>query len=202
MQDAFKELSLARSSPKQVRRAFSRSIELTQRLTSVMRRESKAKAGIEWRASEYTGWNDVTALFKDLRNEEQHERQIRVSVHETRYYEPFGSGGGEIAVSGTWELTDQLAEKPPDGLRLVESDPNTGIPTSNQIPHCGISYRYVIQPQDARLVSRLQAIGTADIHELSHRCFTVLEAYHTFFRTRMSEAQRLSPEIHVRRLLS
>lgn len=176
---------MARPSPKQVRRTFSRFIELTQRLTSVMRRESKAKTGVEWKASEFLGWNEVTSLFKHLRNEEQHERQVRISVNETRYFEPFGEGGGTIAFSGTWELTDQLAEKPPDGLRLMDSDPDTGAPTNNQILHCDISYRYLIQSNDAKLVAWLDSTGTSDVHELSHRCVEVLKSYHAFFRARM-----------------
>lgn len=182
LQDALTDLEAGRSSPKQVRRAFSRFVELTQRLTSAMRREAKSKAGIDWQASRFGGWNKVTALFKDLRNEEQHERQIYVSVYETRYYEPFGSGNGRIALSGTWQLTDQLSERPPDALRMFDSDPETGETTRNELPHCDISYSYLIQPREDKLAARLRAIGSADLHELSRRCMFTLHEYYYFFR--------------------
>ena len=174
LQDALTELEAARSSPKQVRRTFSRFVELTQRLTSAMRREAKSKTGTDWQASQFSGWNKITALFKDLRNEEQHERQIYISVHETRYYEIFGTEGGRVAFSGTWQLTDQLSERPPDGLRLFDSDPETGEMTKTELLHCDISYSYLIQPREDKLAARLRTIGSADLHELSRRCMITL----------------------------
>jgi hypothetical protein len=147
-----------------------------------MRREAKSKAGADWQASQFCGWTEVTALFKKLRNEEQHEQQIYVSVHETRYYEPFGPGGGRVALSGTWQLTDQLSERPPDSLRMFDSDPETGEMTSNELPQCGISYSYLIQPREDKLAARLRTIGSSDLHELSRRCMVTLHEYHSFFR--------------------
>lgn len=182
LQDALSELKEAITSPKRIRRCFSRFVDLTQRLTSAMRKESKSRAGVEWQAARFGGWNEVTALFKDLRNEEQHERQIYISVHETRYFELFGPGAGRIATSGTWQLSDQLLEKPPDALKLFDSDPETGQMTNTEIPHCDVTYRYLIQPREAKLAARLQSIGTADLHELSGACMSTLREYHTFFR--------------------
>lgn len=182
LQDALSELDDAITSPKRVRRCFSRFVDLTQRLTSAMRIESKSRAGVEWQAARFGGWNEVTALFKDLRNEEQHERQIYISVQETRYFELFGPGGGRVAASGTWQLTDQLLEKPPDALKMFDSDPETGERTNTEIPHCAVAYRYLIQPREAKLRARLQAIGTADLHQLSGACMSTLREYHAFFR--------------------
>ncbi len=183
LQDALAELDNAITSPKQVRRCFSRYVELTQRLTSAMRRECKGKTGVDWQAANFKGWTEVTRLFKDLRNEEQHERQIYISVHETRYFELFGPGGGRIATSGTWQLTDQLLEKPPDALKMFDSDPDTGQMTNDEIPHCGVSYRYLLQPREAKLNARLQVIGTADLHALSASCMATLREYHSFYRS-------------------
>lgn len=182
LQDALIELNDAITSPKRVRRCFSRFVDLTQRLTSAMRRESKARAGLEWQASRFSGWNEVTGLFKDLRNEDQHEQQIYISVHETRYFELFGPSGGRIATSGTWQLTDQLLEKPPDALKMFDSDPKTGEMTNTEIPHCDVAYRYLVQPREAKLATRLRAIGTDDLHEMSGACMSTLSEYHAFIR--------------------
>ena len=182
LEDALAALTAAVISPKVVRQSFSRFVELTQRLTSTMRKEASAKSYGAWEAKTFLGWDEVTLLFKGLRNAEQHEQQIHVSVHESRYFEPYGPGGGQIAVAGTWQLTDQLAENPPDALKLFDSDSETGQMTNVEIPHCGIAYRYHIQARDDKLAASLQAVGTSDIHELSNRCMTTLRDYHAFYR--------------------
>jgi hypothetical protein len=183
LEDALAALDAAVSSPKLVRQCFSRFVELTQRLTSARRKEASARTGRSWEAKYFDGWNEITSLFKELRNEEQHSRQIYISVHETRYYELFGPGGGRIAYSGTWQLTDQLAANPPDGMKLFDSDPITGARTNIEIPHCAVGYRYLIQARDDKLAARLKAIGKTELHELSGSCMQILRRYHAFYRT-------------------
>jgi hypothetical protein len=182
LEDALIALNDASSSPKLVRQCFSRFVELTQRLTSVMRREFSSIAGGSWKASSFGGWNQTTALFKELRNEEQHAKQIFISVHETRYFELFGPGGGTIAQAGTWQLSDQLAASPPDGVKYYESDPKTGKITNIEIPHCGVNYRYLIQPRDPSLAKMLKTVGSSDIHELSNGCMKTLREYHLHYK--------------------
>lgn len=59
------DLAAARKSPVKVRRAFSRFVDLTQELTAAMRREFKARTGLDWQASDFPGWNSVTDLFQE-----------------------------------------------------------------------------------------------------------------------------------------
>lgn len=183
LEDAFKALNSAVSSPKLVRQSFSRFVELTQRLTAVMRKDWSARRGGTWAANTFPGWNATTALFKELRNQEQHEQQIYISVEETRYYELFGPGGGRIAYSGTWKLTDQLAASPPDWMRLYDSDPVTGAKTNVEIPHCAVAYKYLLQPRDHRTAELVRAAGKSGIHELSSTCMTTLREYCAFYRS-------------------
>ena len=186
LEDSLAVLNAAVGSPKQVRQSFSRFVELSQRLTSSMRKEASARSYGSWEAKNFSGWNEVTALFKELRNEEQHAQQIYISVHETRFFEPYGNGGGRIAISGTWQLTDQLAANPPNGLKLLDSDPVTGEMTNVEIPHCGISYRYLIQPREEKISAKLHAIGETDIHMLSGQCMSTLREYYKFYRARIN----------------
>ena len=80
------------------------------------------------------------------------------------------------------QITDQLLEKPPDALKMFDSDPKTGEMTNTEIPHCDVAYRYLVQPREAKLATRLQAIGTDNLHELSGACMSTFSEYYAFFR--------------------
>jgi hypothetical protein len=82
--DAYAELSSGSTSPKAVRRSFANFVNLSQQLTSHMRREYSEKKGEAWVASDFDGWNDITDLFKQLRNDDQHDRPISILVDETQ----------------------------------------------------------------------------------------------------------------------
>lgn len=184
LEDALAELRAASASPKEVRQCLSRFIDLTQRLTAVMRKDWSARFGSAWIAGDFKGWNETTDLFKELRNQEQHEKQIYISVNETRHYEIFGPGGGTIACSGVWELSDQRADSPPDALRMYDSDPETGEKSSIEIIPSSVSYRYLLQAREDAVAAKLKALGTSDVHDLSNACMNVLREYHAFYRTR------------------
>ncbi len=181
LQDAYHDLEAAAHSPKQVRRAFSRFVELTQRLTSVMRKEFKGRRGQEWKASEFPDWNEITHLFKELRNEEQHKRPIYISVYETRYYKIFDDDKPHVALSGTWELNDQLMDNPPDGMTFYPADPITGQMSAAERPAVRVEYKFLLQARDEVLRNRLKAIGSANVHELSKHCLGTLNKYHQFY---------------------
>lgn len=183
LRDALAELRDSRSSPREVRRAFVRFVDLTQRLTSAMRTDYSRTGRGAWAASEFAGWSPVTDYFKWLRNQDQHDTPIRVSVHERRFYAVPGFDGELFPVEGTWVLGDQLADRPPDGITFYPTDPLTGKALDPVAP-VRIEYQYLVQPhsEDSRL--RLQAIGTTDLHWLSTECFAVLEKYHAFYVSR------------------
>lgn len=187
LEDALQALNNAVSSPKLVRQAFSRFIDLSQRLTSVMRKDWSKRQRGPWKASTFEGWNNTSSLFKELRNQEQHELQVYISIHETRCYEPFGPGGGQIAHFGTWKLTDQSAASPPDWMKLYESDPHTGEMLDVEILPYEVTYQYLIQPRDEVIASLLQDIGTSDLHQLSADCMAILRQYHTFYCSKYDE---------------
>src|SRR5215203_2242884 len=126
--DVYAELSSGNTSPKAVRRSFASFVDLSQKLTSHMRREYSEMMGEKWVPSSFDGWNDVTELFKQLRNDDQHDRPISILVNETQYFRVSAGSATEVAVSGTWSfsLEVQLAEMPRDDLRLELADPKTG----------------------------------------------------------------------------
>lgn len=177
LEEAIQALEAARGSPKEVRRAFSRFVDLTQRLTSVMRAEFHRITGRKWNATTFAGWNSVTEFFKWLRNHDQHDSPIRISVHERHFYEVPGFPGGVFPFEGTWVLSDQLDDGLPDGITFTPIDQATGAALPPIAP-VRVEYQYLIQwpSEESRLL--LQAIGTTDVHQLSAACIAVLREYH------------------------
>lgn len=184
--DAFGELEAARGSPKQVRREFSRFVGLTQRLTAAMRKDFSANRGGAWVASRFSGWNGVTELFKVLRNEEEHQHPIFLSVHERRFYALPGQPNQIFPFEGTWVLSDQLTESPIGGvINFYPNDPVSGQATEPVAP-VRVEYLYLVQPRTAAIRKRLHAIGATDVHVLSKACLTTLSEYYEYFRLQMS----------------
>ena len=134
LKDTFAALEADRGSPKNVRRSFTRFIELSQKLTAAMRRDASRLGKGKWVASSFPGWTPVTELIKYLRNEDQHGDQVFLSVHERRHFPvptnlPPGfhvEPGRTFVFEGTWQLNDQLLDAPPEGSRRTRSTPELG----------------------------------------------------------------------------
>ncbi|MGH7655743.1 MAG: hypothetical protein ACREN6_13880 [Gemmatimonadaceae bacterium] len=180
LRDALRELEATRGSPKDVRRAFSRFVDLTQRLTASMRTDFSRAGKGKWQASAFPGWNAVTEFFKWMRNQDQHELPIHISVHERRFQEVPGQVGRLFSFEGTWILADQLSDAPPQGITFYPADPVTGKQLSSA-PPVKVEYQFLVQPRSEPARTRLHGIGTTDVHQLSAACFSVLSQYYDFF---------------------
>jgi hypothetical protein len=184
LRDALAELDAARGSPKRVRQAFTRFVDLTQKLTSAMRKDFGRIKGGKWDASAFPGWNDVTEFVKWLRNQDQHELPIHISVHERQFYEVPGHPGRLFPFEGTWTLSDQTSEEMPSGITFYAADAKTGAATAS-VPPVRIEYQYLVQLSSEAIRKRLQQIGTTDMHHLAAACFSVMERYHAYFLERI-----------------
>ena len=185
LRDALVALHEARGSPKEVRRAFSRFVDLTQRLTAAMRKDFNRLRNERWEAKAFAGWTTVTEFFKWLRNQDQHETPIRISVHERHFY-PHPLKPGELfKVEGTWVLTDQLLETPSGGIMKyhpMNLETGEAQPAAEPVR---VEYQYLVQPHSEAARMRLREIGTTDMHILADAAFQVLLDYHTFFHARL-----------------
>ena len=192
LKDAFAALENARGSPKEVRRAFARFIELTQKLTSAMRKDFSRLGKGNWIASSFPAWTSVTELMKYLRNEDQHGDQVFLSVHERRHFPvptnlPPGLAvepGRTFVFEGTWQLDDQLLDSPPEGITSYEVDPTTGIPTGREMTLLKIERHYILQARSPTAAKKIAAAGSVDIHELADSALKTLSDYFEFFRER------------------
>lgn len=189
LRDAHAALLESRQSPREVRRAFLRFVDLSQKLTSAMRKDySRLDLG-SWSAADFDGWTPVTQLLKHLRNEDQHGNQIYLSVHERRHFpvpEKLPPGfniqpGRTFVFEGTWELTDQLLENPPDGIESFEVDPNTGLPTGNEMKLLKLERLYIVQARSEETRRFIAAAGSTDVHVLAQSAITTLTNYFQFF---------------------
>jgi hypothetical protein len=180
-----------RQSPRDVRRAIARFITLSQQLTEAMRREYSGRARGKWIARDFTGWNDVTELFKGLRNSDLHGQPLQILVHETVVGRT--DIGALVSFSGTWELHDQHAESPPEGLTLVRADPNTGLPSDDPLPIVDRKYTFHFHARTPDLQTQFTVLGTSDVHELAHRVLEVLRDYYEFYKRRLNNAEAAGP---------
>jgi hypothetical protein len=181
LRDALHALHQARGSPKEVRRAFSRFVDLSQRLTAAMRKDFARLRHEPWQAKSFDGWNKVTEFFKWLRNQDQHETSIRISVHERHFYANPLKPDELFKVEGTWVLTDQLVDTPSGGVmkfRPIDLATGRARPAAEPVL---VEYQYLVQPHSESARARLQEIGTTDMHILADAAFRILEAYHTYF---------------------
>lgn len=181
LEDALSELETERQSPKQVRRLFYRFVDLTQRLTSAMRKDFSRIKSTHWNSSAFSGWNNVTTFFKWLRNEDQHNLPIFVSVHERRFYEVASIPGKPFIFEGTWTLSDQMTEAPPNGMTFYPIDPKTGNFADIATEPLRIEYQFLLQPRTDEAKSQIASVGTSDIHKLSRACFNILAQYYKYF---------------------
>ena len=186
--DAFDELASGGTSPKAVRRSFASFVDLSQKLTSHMRKEYSEKKGEKWVPSDFGGWNDVTELFKQLRNDDQHDRPVAILVDETQYFRAY-EGGPEIALSGTWSfsLEDQLADAPRDDLRLELADPATGQPSGRLVAPTRKAYEFHLAPSSEKARTLLAKIGDPNVLTLSGECLRVLSDYHRYYEGKLTE---------------
>ena len=178
LQDAKTELDSARGSPKSVRRAFTRYVDLTQRLTSAMRADYARNAKGKWHASRFRDWSSDTSFLKWLRNEDQHASAIYVQVLERQFYKVYEH---ELGLEITWELQDQLMSENPTGARLIPEDPRTGKHSGIPLEIVRTEYLYLLMPRSEEVKARLAHLDSPDLHEIATRSLEVYGKYHEFF---------------------
>jgi hypothetical protein len=188
---ALERLRDRKDSPSEIRKVFAALVELSQKLTSVMRTEFPGK----WEACLFEGWNYVSELFKTLRNHEQHRELIRQTVEEiSDITVPAEDGFPEIAIGMSVHIktVDPLSEvKPSSGIVLMAADPETGRMTNRKIGHVSNQvHRYMLDvspdSETGKKIARLlKEIGTSDVHVLAEKYDKVIRDYHKFYKSQL-----------------
>jgi len=186
--DALEALSSGSASPVAVRRTFVTFVDLSQKLTSYMRIEYSEKKGQTWVASDFDGWNDVTELFKDIRNVDQHEHPIFILINATHYLRIF-EDAPELVVSGPWALSleDQQLDIPRDDIIFELGDPQTGQPSGQRIAPTRVEYEFHLYPSSKEVEELLTKIGDRNVRTLSEKCFEVLSNYYRYYEDQVQQ---------------
>jgi hypothetical protein len=189
LRDAFEELSSGSVSPVAVRRNFTTFVDLSQKLTSYMRKEYGEKKGQTWVASDFDGWNDVTELFKAIRTDDQHERPISILVNETHYLRISEDTPDELAVSGTWSFSfdDQHLDTPRDDIIFELQDPQTGQPSGQRVTPTRVEYEFHLLPSSKKVEALLTKLGDRNVRSLSEKCFEVLSNYYQYYEDQVQQ---------------
>jgi len=187
--DAVAALELARHSPRDVRRALSRYVELSQRLTSAMRKDYSRRGRGVWQAISFPAWNSKTELLKYLRNQDQHGEQVFITVHDRHYYrvpegtEIAGIPGREFIVDARWQLTDQTLDRPPEGLEVKLFDTGTPPGAGDILLPGRTDSSFVLYPRTPEDEQRVARAGVTDLYQFVHETFATLRAYYEFYQS-------------------
>lgn len=185
--DALRQMEGAHASPKEVRRAFSRYVELSQRLTSAMRKDFSRCNGQAWVASSFVEWTPATELLKYLRNQDQHGEQVFITVHDRHYYtvpedvEIAGFTDRQFIVDNLWQMTDQMLDRPPEGLEVRLNDPGGSLHSGEVLLPERTESRYVLYPRTPKEERRIKEVGISDVYVIARETFTTLSRYYEFY---------------------
>jgi hypothetical protein len=186
--DAVGSLNGARESPKEVRRALSRYVELSQRLTSTMRKDFSRRGKGKWQASIFQGWTSRTDLLKHLRNQDQHGEQVFITVHDRHYYDLpdntviAGLPGWSFVIDSRWHMTDQTQDRPPEGIEVRLSDPGTPPDSGQVLLPTRTESSYVLYPRTPEGKQQIAASGVTDIHAFANDTFAILTQYYEYYQ--------------------
>lgn len=186
--DSLDELESARGSPKKVRRAFTRYVDLSQRLTASMRTDYKRATSHNWDASAFQGWTEDTRFLKWLRNEDQHARPIHIQVLERQHIK-VNDSTDSLVLEATWDLQDQMSDDVPRGIQLLVSESGPLGRKDFALPIERVEYQYLLKPRSGGAKARMDKLSSADLHELALRSMNVLREYHEFYRRSLIDAR-------------
>lgn len=184
--DSLEDLEDARGSPKRVRRAFTRFVDLSQRLTASMRTDYRRVVSQQWEASSFPGWTSDTSFLKWLRNEDQHARLIYVQVLERQHFK-LDDSTNSLVLEVTWDLQDQMSDDVPRGIQLLASESGSLGRKDFALPVERVEYQYLLKPRSNNAKAKMDALSSADLHELALRSMKVLREYHEFYRQSLIE---------------
>ena len=187
LRDALRAMEEAHSSPRDVRRTFSRYVELSQRLTSAMRKDFSKRTAQAWIASSFAEWTPATELLKYIRNQDQHGEQVFITVHDRHYYsvpedvEIAGIPGRQFIVDSHWQMTDQMLDRPPHGLKVKLSNPGEPLHSGDILLPEKTESRYVLYPRTPKEERRIQAAGISDVYVIARETLATLTRYYEFY---------------------
>lgn len=183
--DSYNNLLASKDSPVRVRKKFTEFVIYSIKLTSIMRKEYKKNTGKNWNAKEFPDWDNISELFYELRNADQHQIPIRVRIRDTfsfntdKIFLTSGEIGKEIVFEGDWDLKDPSSDKIPKPMTLFLGEPDD--PSTEIIKATRRKFTYCLVPSTEKIAGILKKIGSDDIFVLVERYYQQLTDYYKFY---------------------
>jgi hypothetical protein len=193
LRDSVTAFNAVRGSPRDIRRSLSHYVELSQRLTSAMRKDYSRRGKGKWEASLFSEWTPGTELLKYLRNQDQHENQVFVTVHEQLYYdipedmEIKGIPSRNLILDSKWQMTDQTLDRPPAGSELSLTEPENPLQPGVVLLPTKTESSYVLYPRNPEDEKKMAASGVTDLHRFVNSTFVTLEKYYQYYNKAINE---------------
>jgi hypothetical protein len=193
---ANKKLRHQRKNPDAVRRRFTEFVALSQKLTATTSKEFKSLTGHKWEAEEFAGWNNVTKLFRELRNTDVHELPIRIIITQVQEFDGYwvkeDSSGNKTVIPDTYEV--RMVFNPEAGLKKGLPNPFGVAPidqsgaAAEMMPPDDIHFEFDVEGRTPKVEALIEKAGTRNVHSLAASCYAVLSEYYRFYQTQLSAA--------------
>lgn len=185
--DSLNELKKSKDSPRKVRKNFTDFVNYSIKLTSIMRKEYKQITGELWCAENFPYWNDISELFKELRNTDQHQIPIRVKIRDTfsfstdRIFLTSGEKGSDIVFEGDWDISNPSSDDLPKPVTLFIGEPDD--PSTKIIEADRRTINYCLFASTKEIEDILKKIDNDEIFYLSDAYYQILTRYFEFYKT-------------------
>jgi len=180
----FKQICSNHENPDELRRSLKSYLMASQQLTAMMRVEFKKLTGKKWNAMEFSGWNSITILFKELRNTSLHDVEIQMWGSEISILPIFPDTDVPLAIESLIPFT---SEKTYRGLKFYEADPETGRITDIEIVPKRKEFIFSLHSTNTKISSMIEKIPEKNLHILCKINNDSLVEYYGFYKKLLVE---------------
>jgi len=187
--DTYSELLASKDSPRKVRKHFTDFVTYSQKLTSIMRKEYKKTTGKKWSAQDFPQWDNISELFSELRNTDQHQIPIRVKIRDSfsfdtdKIFLTSGETGKDIIWEYDWDLVNPSSDEIPQPMTLIIGEPDN--PSTVTIDATRRSFSYSLIPSTEEIEDMIKNIGYNDVFLLTEAHYRTIKSYFEYYKGRI-----------------
>ncbi|MCC4766760.1 hypothetical protein FXW07_09080 [Methanosarcina sp. DH1] len=194
--DAYNELIENDRSILAVRKNLQNFLTCSFQLTQVMYKEFPRRTSEKWNSSKFSGWDDISKLFKEFRNVVNHEPPLLVkfdakhffSANKVYGYSNSSVGSKISSVEATYE-TDPRSDCIPDvsNFKIITINIDTDEISNEDAELDHIEYKFAFIPTTDKTKELLNKVGNDDLFELAKHYFKTLQDYYGFYEKSAQE---------------
>ena len=192
VEECFAKLQAEMTSPAAVRRLFVEFLRQVRRACWLLGKEHKSLTGKKWRSDDFWERNAVTALCRELRDMDQHELPLTLTMTDVRSYllrDVMGEAappGRRIAVRAEHVQLDPFDDEVPRGVEMFPADPVTGKIRLDQQLASRRRVQFTVAARTPKVQAALAKAGIEDVHMLAELCLSTLRHYYQEYRAKLA----------------